>query len=154
MNSGQLAEDINKGGHTMEIFELDEFVGREQTIKSISEVVANIQRFNENLVKSEYLIKHLSSFSDWYYDLEADSFGPKKFVGFMDMTAQKYEALKKDARTNARGNFDSSLTKNPLDEFYRLITDEESQELYPKLEHFLWLYDKKPRAKATIYIEK
>jgi len=128
------------------------FVGSEQLVKNVSEVVANIKRFNEDIGDSEYLINNLSRFKDWYYDSDTRKFGPKKFVGFKNMTAEKYLALKVNPQTNSRGDFDSSLTTDVLT-FLSVTTEGaiESQLIY-RLKEFLSTYDKIPRNIVNIYV--
>jgi len=128
------------------------FIGREQLVKNATEVIANIERFNKDIGKSEYLKNNLRRFKDWYYDSDTKKFGPKKFVGFKNMTAEKYEALKKNPDTNSRGNFDASLTTEVL-AFLSLTTEGEieSQLIY-RLKEFLSIYDTTPRSIVKIYV--
>jgi len=128
------------------------FVGSEQLVKNVSEVVANIKRFNEDIGDSEYLISNLSRFKDWYYDSDTKKFGPKKFVGFKNMTAKKYVALKANPQTNSRGDFDSSLTTDVL-AFLSVTTEGEiERQLIYRLKEFLSTYDKTPRNIVKIYV--
>lgn len=128
------------------------FIGREQLVKSVSEVVANIEKFNEDIGQSEYLICNLSMFKDWYYNTLTKQFGPKKFVGFKDMTAEKYEALKKNPDTNFRGNFDSSLTAPILKELSIQPDQADKNMLFSKLKTFLSDYDSHPKSNAVIHV--
>jgi len=131
-----------------------DFIGIQQLVKNASEVIENIKRFNVDINDSFYLQKSLGRFTDWYYDKISGTFGPKKFVGFKDMTATKYEALKKDPSTNSRGNFDSSITANTLDLLSIPTQGEMGQELYIELKTFLKKYNTKPRTIVKIHIVK
>ena len=128
------------------------FVGSEHLVKNTAEVVVNIQRFNEDINGSEYLIRQLSSFTDWYYDSLTNQFGPKKFVGFKNMTAEKYEGLKKTPSTNSRGNFDSSLTAEILEMLSKHIDEDIKEKIFNELKIFLGNFDAHPRRNARVHL--
>lgn len=128
------------------------FIGSDQLVTTTAEVVANIKKFNEEIGESEYLIKTLSSYTDWYYDSLTNQFGPKKFVGFKNMTAEKYEALKKNPNTNRRGNFDSSLTASILERLLTQVDQDKENELFIELEIFLANFDAHPRSNARVHL--
>jgi len=134
------------------LYNIKGFNGPEQVIKNREEAITNIKRFNEDLPISDYLIATLSKYRDWYYVREHDIWGPKKFIGFRDMTSKKYEALKNDPDTNSRGNFDSSLLGPMLDSLSELATGDEELQLREKLEEYLIKYGRIIRTNAVIYI--
>ena len=132
--------------------EYNSFVGTKHLVKTEEEVFANIKRFNEDLSKSEYLITNLSRFKDWYYDSMRNQFGPKKFIGFKNMTAEKYEALKKNPHTNRGGNFDSYIAAPILDKLSVRVEEDRKNSLLDELKLFLSEYDSHPRKKMEIHI--
>lgn len=125
--------------------------GKENLVSSRSEIEANIKTFNEGLEKGKYVREQLSRYTDWYYNPVSDEFGPKKFVGFKEMTFEKYELLKRNNVTNTRRNFDSSITTGILDEIYPITVDT-SNPLYVKLSSMLAVYGKKLGRGAVIHL--
>lgn len=86
------------------------------------------------------------------YDSYSKQFGPKKFVGFKNMTAEKYEALKRNRNTAIRDHFDSSLTSAILDELATRADEYKERELFGELVTFMAKYDKYPRNPMAIYL--
>lgn len=134
------------------MYNTDVFYGPEQIIKNCREAISNAKQFNADLGNSKYLIDNLSKFRDWYYFREYDIWAPKKFIGFRDMTSEKYELLKKDPKSNKRGNFDSSLLGPILNRISYLALRDEKLELRKQLTSYLNQYDKEPRRGAVLYI--
>lgn len=63
------------------------------TVKLVSnynEVVDNVRRFNDGLTSNRQLQAQLGYFRVWYYVPELDAVGPSKFIGYADMTADRY----------------------------------------------------------------
>ena len=62
-----------------------------ELVESYEDVEKNVRSFNEGLENSEILQRRLSAFTHWYYIPLADAVGPSKFIGYRDMTAEKYD---------------------------------------------------------------
>lgn len=59
-------------------------------VSDYSEVVDNVRRFNDGLASNRQLQLQLPYFRAWYYIPELDAAGPSKFIGYKDMTADRY----------------------------------------------------------------
>ena len=62
-------------------------------VKNYEDVRKNVQNFNNDLNGAEHLQVKLSGFKQWYYVPEDDAVGPSKFIGYLDMTAEKYRHM-------------------------------------------------------------
>ena len=101
-------------------------------------VVANVERFNKDLPDSEDLQSHLSYFRAWYYIPNLDMVGPSKFIGYKDMTADKY--------AHTYTELDGRETEPHLSQWFR-TTEERSPEyqyVFEKVRKLLSQYDKSP----------
>ena len=61
-----------------------------ELIESYEDVEKNVRAFNEGLESSQELQNRLGTFTIWYYIHSEDAVGPSKFIGYRDMTAEKY----------------------------------------------------------------
>jgi len=59
-------------------------------VSEYDEIVNNVAAFNKGLEEGGGLENQLSYFRAWYYIPELDLVGPSKFIGYKDMTANKY----------------------------------------------------------------
>jgi predicted RNase H-like HicB family nuclease len=66
-------------------------------VKSIEDVRTSIRRFNTDLERRPDLAARLTMYRAWYYDPELDMVGPSKFIGYADMSAERYIILEEGA---------------------------------------------------------
>ena len=59
-------------------------------VKNYEDVRKNVQNFNNDLNGAEHLQNKLAIFTVWYYVPEDDAVGPSIFIGYSEMTAEKY----------------------------------------------------------------
>ena len=75
-------------------------------VENYEDVRKNVQNFNNDLNGAEQLQNTLAKFVAWYYVPEEDAVGPSIFIGYVDMTAEKYRGPELDGRDT-----ESRLTK-------------------------------------------
>jgi hypothetical protein len=117
-----------------------------ETIKTYEQVKKNILRYNEDLPKFTYLQDILSDHRDWYYIPTIRKYGPSKFIGYIDMTGQRYTN-----REHETVNLDGGITQKALSQFFML---ENNFKNYDELEFLLSIYGKRPRSNVRFYIPK
>ena len=59
-------------------------------VKNYEDVRKNVQNFNNDLNDAEHLQNILAAFTAWYYVPEEDAVGPSIFIGYSEMTVEKY----------------------------------------------------------------
>lgn len=122
-------------------------------IDSVDEVISNVKRFNNDLDSCELIISRLSSFRHWYYIEEFDLFGPSKFIGYKNNTAEEYKKGTLGEYCYMNGTETQPILSKLFEDIYNVDTDK-AYILHEKLESFLGNYDKKPNKRAIIYIKK
>lgn len=60
-------------------------------VTSYDEVIGNVEQFNLDLERHPELAQKLRQHRHWYYIPERDLFGPSKFIGYKDITFEKYD---------------------------------------------------------------
>ena len=117
-------------------------------VENYEDIIQNYKEFHNNI--DEEIIRKLSFFRHWYYLEEMDLFAPSKFIGYKDMTVEGY----KIGTNPEHGYMDGRETVPKMKRWFRLVTDEEFDVYYEKLEDFLSQYDKKPNKKLQLYRKK
>jgi hypothetical protein len=100
-------------------------------IQSVNEAITNISLFNVALnddENSSRLVKLLPHVQAWYAIEDEDGyhFGPSKFIGYANMSAQLYAD-----ETGATGRLDGRVTEKRLSPWASIITPDDSR--YEKL---------------------
>lgn len=124
-----------------------------ELISSVEDAYKNIQTFNMALEnKDDLLRKRLSTFQHWFYNAKTDMFGPSKFIGYKDDTFIDYK--EGSDSNNCDHYMDGTDTQPILKKMFKLVSEEQYDKLYVKLESLLNQYDKKPNKRTKIYIIK
>jgi len=114
-------------------------------VENLSEVLENIKTFNKELPNSQYLIKRLTNFKQWYYSTELGLFAPSKFIGYKKNTALEYER-----GTSFEEYMDGRETEPIIKQWSLEARGLDYEELEEKLSLMLSNYDKKLRDNAII----
>ncbi|MFW6008313.1 MAG: hypothetical protein ACOCP8_03515 [archaeon] len=86
----------------------DEENNKIDLVENIHEVKENIKKFNNAVKqKNKYITDKLSFFKRWYYDIDNNLFAPSKFIGYRNMTPEKYQKF-------SQNKLDGRETKNCL----------------------------------------
>jgi predicted RNA-binding protein with PUA-like domain len=84
-------------------------------IETTEDLRRSVQTFNRNAVANPELTRTLLVHATyWIYDADEQVFGPAKFVGFKNMTAGDYQAIKEGKRSQSR--FDGHVTRTRIEE--------------------------------------
>ena len=118
-------------------------------VRAQIDAVSNIRNFNSELKMSRYLQSKLSQFRAWYYDAESKSFGPSKYIGYLNMNEHLYREYKE--KHNDLAGFSGTNTEPLLRQWYTEISRLGAPGLYNDLEEFLMQYDKKLHSLGRIY---
>lgn len=121
-------------------------------VHSVDDAKSNIARFNRILnggSGKERLVKLLSHVQAWYA-VEKDgsfAFGPSKFIGYKDMTADLYAD-----ETGSTGRLDGRVTEKKLSAWSTPITrdDPRHEQTHRALSKFCSKYGAFPNARARI----
>ena len=112
-----------------------------ELVESYEDVEKNVRSFNEGLESSDDLQQKLSAFIVWYYIPSADAVGPSKYIGYRDMTAEKYHQL-----VGLHGELDGGQTESRLKQkewFRELVKDTpEHERVKGKVEELVRKFDK------------
>lgn len=123
-------------------------------VHSVDDAKANIERFNRIINGGsgrERLIKLLSHVQAWYA-VEKDGafeFGPSKFIGYKDMTADLYAD-----ETGSTGRLDGRVTEKKLSAWATQIVQDDPryEQAHRSLSQFCAKYGAFPNARARISI--
>ncbi len=118
-----------------------------ELVATYEDVVKNIEQFNKDLQAGRDVITQLNTFHHWYYIPDLDAFGPSKYIGYQDMTADRYQRGKdKDGR----------VTEVALQRWFIELseTDPRWTKLAPRLEVLLQRWGKEPRIRFRIHVPK
>lgn len=121
-----------------------------ELVENIDEVLENIERFNEKLPESRYLISRLSLYKQWYYSQQLDLFGPSKFIGYKNNTEESYKA----AAAREIWYIAAIETETVLKRWSIEAEGEDFRELKEKLWLMLGEYGKKPKSNIRINMVK
>ena len=117
-------------------------------ISSAKAAIENIRAYENFVADSPDLINRLAMHRAWYAvrDGNAWRFGNSKFIGYADMTPDKYLA----------GGLDGQKTEKVLQEWFVKVEPDESNyaELRESLERFLKVHDKSPNKQARVNVQK
>ena len=84
-----------------------------RTVSSVQEIRDNCRRFCQGSLSHHDRVRRISVTARyWVYDVDEDSFGPAKFVGFEGMTYAKYEKANQGPSTGDR--FDEHVTQQAI----------------------------------------
>ena len=91
-----------------------------ELIESYEDVEKNVRAFNEGLESSQELQSKLSTFIVWYYVPSEDVVAPSKFIGYRDMTVEKYLL-----HSGKHGELDGKQAQDRLKkrQWYRLLDE-------------------------------
>jgi hypothetical protein len=117
-----------------------------EPINNPEQVEKNIRRYNQDLPNSPYLQDLLSNHRDWYYLNDLEIFGPSKFIGYVDMTGQRYTQAGEE-----EGSFDGGFTQKTLSKFF---VESDDLSLFGKLESLMYPYNKTPRSNVRFYVRE
>jgi hypothetical protein len=116
-------------------------------VSTLSQALANVDRFGRELEDSPELQGRLSYARAWYAHQADDEwrFGPSKFIGYDGMTAAEY--VNDEPR-------DGRQTENKLGQWFTEVPEDEPlfEELSKALTAFLGTYGKAPSAKIRISV--
>lgn len=122
-------------------------------VKSVVEVQGNIRRFRQELQSHVPLIKRLRQARAWYalHDVSGWIFGPSKFVGYKDNTAEQY--LETSGRS---GEAHGGATERNLAKWFSEVDPKSGRgrELFSALEEFLSEFGQVPNEVARINMLK
>ena len=117
-------------------------------LSSANAASENIRAYEKFVADSPDLINRLAMHRAWYAvrDGNAWRFGNSKFIGYADMTPDKYLA----------GGLDGKKTEKVLQEWFVKVEPDESNyaELRESLERFLKVHDKSPNKQARVNVLK
>lgn len=123
---------------------------RIEIIDNYQQIVKNAVTFNDALKKNiDEIINLLSNFRQWYYIEEIDDFAPSKFIGYKNMTAEKYI-------NNHTKTMDGRETELVLKKYFTKLEYNSCKdiELRFKLSDKIEKYGKKLRKNAIISVKK
>ena len=114
-----------------------------ELIWNYSQILRNVKQYNQDLPTCDVLQDRLANHQDWYYSKELDKFGPSKFIGFVDITCDRYRT----AREDYGRAFDGGRTEQALRPFSRELNQHELdyRHLCGRLEILLSQYGKRPK---------
>jgi hypothetical protein len=123
-------------------------MAKQTLVSNEAQVLDNIQRFGDELERSPDLQSYLSYFRAWYTGFESDgsySFGPSKFIGYRNLTAEDYIAS---------SELDGRQTESRLAKWFVEIGPEHIayEPLREQLHDFLAEYGKAPSSAMRINI--
>jgi hypothetical protein len=118
-----------------------------ELVSDLLEVGENIVQFNADLDNETVIIEQLSQFYRWYYIEGLDMFGPSKYIGFKQMSTERY------ARGQGKNSGDSTEV---LLKWFRPLSpgSNEEVELRKKLEARLADFKKELNKATTIHVLK
>ena len=118
-----------------------------ELVNSYDEIVENVRQFNANLSRGEPGITSLCLFRHWYYIPELDAFGPRKFIGYKNMRATRY---------NHGHSKDGRDTEKVLPRWFLKLPRESGigKQLMSKLSNTLAAYGKSVGRDACIHVPK
>ncbi|MGM8215922.1 hypothetical protein ACLIA0_10160 [Bacillaceae bacterium W0354] len=116
-----------------------------ELVSTKQQVLDNVIRFNQELdYKNEQFLRFLSLYRQWYYFPELDLFGPSKFIGYKDMTAEKY--------INKKGKGADGRDTEKILRQLMTIEASYSERLTAQLEDMLREFNRKPFKNCKINV--
>ena len=110
-------------------------------IDNLDEIKANIRSFNSALdQKQKGIVEKLSQFGHWYYSKELNMFGPSKFIGYKNMSAERY--------VNVYYHLTGTDTEKALEKFH---SNESDKDLQMKLRETLMKFGKEPKLGCFVH---
>lgn len=119
-------------------------------VTSPDQVVTNVRRFADELARSPHLQARLGTVHAWYALCQEDGrwiFGPSKFVGYQDNTAEEYLRTYRSGAAGRQTEHVLAKWFSPVDPSSRL-----GLTLRQALRDFLAQWDRKPRSDARISV--
>ena len=129
-----------------------------QLVTSVAQVIQTIQRYNQNAGDLADLMPYVRS---WYALRTKGSllFGPSKFIGYQDMTANEYRGSAYNSEKHGRVQndgfvLDGRVTEGVLRRWSELVEEGHPQyeSVHTALNEFCARYGKKPNDLARISI--
>jgi hypothetical protein len=119
----------------------------DELITRIEEVVQNVKQFNEDLMDMTDIISQLSQFKHWYYVPTINMFGPSKYIGYKEMTTEKYDRGSRKTGIDTEEFLKSWFIKLPNE-------SDRSKKMMVQVVDLLSVYDKQINKAAAIHVLK
>ncbi|MFK0688815.1 HNH endonuclease [Mesorhizobium sp. IMUNJ 23033] len=122
-----------------------------QLVNRLEEVTDNIRRYNRDLAGSAELQTRLSNHINWYAipdGLVGWLFGPSKFIGYSDMTAERY--LESRESNGELHGWDTEAKAGPLNDAFVLLDRATDADVFTELNRLLATYGKDLNARAKL----
>ena len=114
-------------------------------VSEYEQVLKNVKQFNFDLQQNTDIVSQLSMFRHWYFIEESGKFGPSKYIGYADISTEKYR--------RGKGK-DGGDTERALARWFRKATEEDISRLPTDLDLLVSGYGKKIRKNFVIHIRK
>ncbi len=110
-----------------------------EPVTTWDDILTNIKEFNQNLNSESMAYLRFAQFSHWYYVPYLGMFGPSKFIGYRNMTHERY-----------LGEGSGGITQNALRHFFAPVDhgSAEYRDILGNLQDFARFHGRKISAKT------